>query len=200
MKKFQEFRIGLPGYARIVAAMPGTVPQIAERTGMSQLGVRRIVRELRSLGAIGEKEKTKGKPRSSPVSVWAVGDYPSNKAGTCARPRAHVIAFVKLLEEIQSPSSITDIVESVGIAHATARRVIKSLRLGGVCHIGAWQVQVSGPRVPMYRFGPGKDAKKPPPQPKAEIQRRMRAKQATDGGQLQRLWHQMAANVERQAA
>lgn len=76
--------------------------------------------------------------------------------------------------------TIGDIADEAGRAEQTVRQLVDKLHKAGEIHIKSWQRGLFGGRIAAkYRYGPGKDAKKPSPLSRAEITKRY---QQTDKG------------------
>lgn len=79
--------------------------------------------------------------------------------------------------------TVGEIADEAGRAEQTVRQLIDRLKRQGRIHIKSWQRGLFGGQIAAkYRYGPGKDAKRPAPLSRSELTRRY---QQTDKGSRQ---------------
>lgn len=77
--------------------------------------------------------------------------------------------MIRLL--VDGPCSCADLVEELGLSHTTIAEYLAALHKRGLLHIASWMlVPPKNTRKPVYAWGPGRDAKRPPWQTPAERQ------------------------------
>lgn len=80
--------------------------------------------------------------------------------------------------------TVGEIADEAGRAEQTVRQLIDRLKKNGQIHIKSWQRGLFGGQIAAkYRYGPGKDAKRPEPLSRSELTRRY---QKTDKGKQAR--------------
>lgn len=119
------------------------------------------------------------------IPVWRIGDkphapHPRGKALQKLPPRREVVAFAALWNELQTPTTTSQLVEASGIDRITTGRIIKYARELRMVRIAGWMDQPGqGARAPMFALGGRADEPKPPPRPMAELQREYQARVAS---------------------
>jgi hypothetical protein len=109
--------------------------------------------------------------------------------------RLNCLTLAKLIRAIQDcPSSAQDVADASGLFIGTARDFCRSLHKEKAVRIVAWEPDSLGRAVtPVYAFGSGPDAKKPPPRrDQKDWKRRYRAriKAAKQQAQILEALHQ----------
>lgn len=191
-------RLGMSGYVRILAALPGTAEQVQQTTGLCESTVRLLLREFRQLRIIHCSATAPGRLRSAPVNVWAFGDGQA-PAGVQfrevkSRPRAQSIAFGSLVRCLREPHTMTELSEETGLHLASVRRTVAALRKAGLSHVAEWQ-QRHGTPSRRHVMGAGKDAARPRPLTRKQIN--AKHNQRVHGRQrMASMLHRMAGPVQ----
>lgn len=155
-------RIGTVGYARILAAMPGTCEQIAGKTGVNIHTVQRLTQQMNRLGVAHRQSLVSG--HRCKLAVWQAGpgeSVPGLHVPAKSAPQSQMIAFASMIRAIQEPSSVVEIKEETGLDHRTIREAIKILRAAKLAHIGGW-IPNRGNGTMCFKWGRGPDKPKPP--------------------------------------
>lgn len=174
--KARRNRIGIVGYTRVLAAMPETIPGIAQATGYGQGGVALLVRELRVLGIVGQVGIGRGRLRSRDIPVWGLGQWSREQLGTT--PRTNVIAFARLIDALHEPSSISELCEESGLYPSVVRRVVRSMRDLKLVRRAAYRRRHGRP-IELWALGSGTDARRPQPMTRSEVNARYSRRRAS---------------------
>ena len=195
MRHASSLRMGLDGYLAVLAVMPGTVQQLAERCGFAVSGVRRLVRELRMLGVVFACGTAPAALRGQPRRVWHFGVQSSNARRAGAAPRPQVIAFASVITAMQCPKSVSELREETGMSHAAIRKIIAGLRAAGLSHISEWE-QRQGCPIALHMLGSRPDAKRPRVKTRKEINAIQNPRQKAKRW-MKRVMHAVAGTSER---
>lgn len=95
---------------------------------------------------------------------------------TIKRHMLNAACYAEMLAKlVADPCAMTELVDITGLHVNTVRKIVAALRLRGLVHIVAWDIDRRGVRrVPVYTFGRGEDAPRPAVASKTLIQRRYR--------------------------
>ena len=193
-------RIGMVGYARILRSLmlqPGSLMDLRQR----DIGKRNtIVRTVAALHRAGLLHVARWDvlPHCKPRAVYAYrsddeDDAPppaTRQTGRAvespARPveieriPPELLTFVKLVEALQAPLKVGDLVAEVGIQESTCRVVLQGLRELRLVHIADWQPRNNppGPPVALYAWGPDRPDARKRTIGRAERNRRYRERRA----------------------
>lgn len=86
---------------------------------------------------------------------------------------------------IDSPCSTSKLCEVTGLSRVVVQNIGRCFVKHGLVHVGAWTTDARGVyRLPIWNWGPGLEAPRPPPKTPAQIKRAydLRRKQAKAGG------------------
>lgn len=218
MKRPPKARIGLAGYASLLAALkaePGTIAQLQDRLQWGKDTLYKLVPALHSRGLlhiVGWHER----PHASMVAVYAYGqgqDAPVPAKRSNGRPGfgrvlapekipAEALAFSIVIRELAEPSTSRDLTELSGVHRATLSKILAVLRRHGMARIVAWTPRdtCGGKYIASWQLGRGADAAYP-------SRERMRKRTAANWRQRSKaaepflaLHSAFAANDARQAA
>jgi hypothetical protein len=210
------FGRGLPAYCALIALLkkPATITGLASTlcggySEGSRAGVSRAMRELRAAGLahISGWTHCRKDKRGPLASVWSLGPGGDAKRPSglrmplgVERIRPEMLAFVEAIRCVQEgPATVKEIRERSGLGKGPILTFTKLLREAGLLHIGEWEV--SGQiRAPSWVWGGGKDAPKPPPKTRAEIDRAYEARARLKRQQRQILYALAANDSMKEAA
>ncbi len=78
----------------------------------------------------------------------------------------------------REPMTAQELARQTGISTDTCRAVLKKMHQRKMAHIADWDVVLNGRiKLPMYRFGQGRDLPRPPREPNTLVKRRWREKE-----------------------
>lgn len=76
-------------------------------------------------------------------------------------PRHEQPTVTLILRDLQDgPSTVPELEDYLGIHRKNIRPYMKILHMNGWVHIDGWE-QRTGPALPVYAYGPGKDKQRP---------------------------------------
>lgn len=159
------------------------IGRLAKKMRTQEVSIRRFLRAMRQFGmahvCAWKPPVKKGYHRS----VWRFGPGVDAPAPTAA-PRlsdepvlgVEVVAFAEFMRALMAGgAAVHDLGEASGMTKQTCARMLKILHDAGAVHISGWDRTRHIP-APAYTWGPGVDARRPPPQAKKIIWRRHDAK------------------------
>lgn len=182
-------RIGMPGYAAVLAefSVPRTTRQAQDASGIGHTSAERIVSSLYVLGLIHVAGWSMA-PGCPTLPMFAAGsgkdaDIPATRPNgrpvdgvrmmTRSRPTAHLIAFKSLIDAISSPASRVEVCQATGLHGITVRNTLNALVKHRLAHVAMWQWRDhGGPPLQQYQMGAGKNAPRPAPMTKRQVQLR----------------------------
>lgn len=175
---------GYVQFARVCSALPGTADDVAERIGISAKSARIYLRNKLNAGIV----EMRGCESSPPRAMRCVYEMPAafnrgQAAGT--RPRSTYIAFLHVLRMLSDGATSAEIAIETGMDRRQLQTIIAEMRRLRLARIASWEPGANGRMAPSYRLGAAKDAKKPPPQIKADTNRRYWAARAAKSRQMQ---------------
>lgn len=153
-----------PGYRHVIErALPGTLAQLVDKSGMSIALVRKWVRVMRADGAchVGAWERGqggRGELRVAQVFVAGPGADVPLVAGV--EHADIVLKRDRCRDMVQAalPGSRMDLMAKTGLSKGTVCRWVKTLHTAGLIHITKWKRPAKGPFMPIYAEGAGVDA------------------------------------------
>ena len=155
-------RIGVRGYAMLMAGLPATSAQLAAKSGFTSRSVAAMMRRFWSLGLV-HPGATIVENRNSCV-IWKAGEgqrATSAKCGVKLRPGVQHIAFGYTIRALQDGATTQDVADAIGSSLETGQRFVRFLRDERMAHIAEWRRGTDGKPVAVFEYGPGKDAVKP---------------------------------------
>ena len=188
-------RLCIRGYADILRGLarePATAAELTIRHGTSGGVMRGLVKRLyseRLIHIAGFRRATQGPA----IRVFGFGDRPDatrpltvagrpsqHKGVTAGRPRPtpEVIAFASLMRALTEMRSLGELIEITGISTHSLAKDLAHMRSIGLIHIAGWERRQTGGGAPvrLYRVGIArKDAPRPQPQPRSEVNERHNA-------------------------
>lgn len=163
----QSQRIGLDGYARILALTrtSPTTAQVSEATGVTHDTVRKILKIMHRLGLVHRHSWFVPKPRSRPIPLWGFGpdgDEPNPCANTRSVARAQgpslmIAAIAQALSD--GPLTRRELAAEMQLHPNHLSRVIAILHRNKLLYIASKVVQPIGNPTHVYAYGEGRDAK-----------------------------------------
>ena len=95
--------------------------------------------------------------------------------------KLNAVLYAEMIGELlEGPSTAQDLASHTGMHVLTVQRTLRPLYRRGLVHISGWEKDSQGRWVVrVFKFGPGKDAKRPPPKTKAQRVRETRARAAS---------------------
>lgn len=190
-----------PRYIAILAALmrgPATTNQIQAAIGAKQVvNLRLALRQMRRHGLVhvaGWQPPHRADGGGVPSALWGRGakaeatpirgarmPKPSQDVGT------EMVAFASLVRALEcGPLTAAELAESSSYPVRSIWVLLRQMRCAGVIHIGCWDRTQRNP-VAAYCWGQGKDATRPLPEPKRDIELRYYAKRKARAGQAQML-------------
>jgi hypothetical protein len=161
-------------YARVIAALPGTGAEVAERSGLTEWGAKMLLRQFWDLRMVHPGGVTETGPRAAHTAVWQIGDgerAPGLRVKK-HKPKLNHYSFAVLWRCLEDGATKTEAIEASGLNHNTVRRTLEALHTGGAIRVSAWEKDSMGRSViPVWIAGAGKDAKKPKPKSANESER-----------------------------
>lgn len=157
-----------------------TRAQLQEETGISRSACHQCIDDLHAMGLV----HTLRIDGQAVVYSARIDADRIKKIAIEARPAA--VRFFDMIEALDTPSTISDLVEETQQSRLTVERTIRGLRHHGLCHIASWSRRASG-GIPacLWAFGVNKaDAPKPRKDTKREINARYAAKQKKRADQI----------------
>lgn len=162
-------RGGAPGYrAAIERALPGTIPQLVEKSGMREPVVRQWIKRFRGDGTchIGDWERERrGRGACAVLPVFV----PGPGADEPYIPDVGEVQWLDLprnrnrqLVLDAMPGSKSEIAAKTGLSKGVVGRWVDELHSEGKCRIWKWRrpEAVRGPHMPIYKAGEGEDKPK----------------------------------------
>ncbi len=151
------------GYRRQVRnALPGTIADIRDRTGVREDTVRDQLVSLQKRGEahagglvpIPLEKRGRGTPKMAVLYAAGAGGDP--EAPVALRAQLAYYSRKLLLEHM--PGSQAQLVERTGHSQGGTSRMLAELHAAGKCHIIRWRRAKRGTAYPVYAAGPGKDS------------------------------------------
>ncbi len=185
-------RLGLVQYGRILAVIsrkPCTHRDVAKAIGRGEQTMREILWRMVHLGeahVVGWAPSDSLRGQQQAVFAGGPGEslpYPRQlcraaPGSTLARsnPKPELIAFCSLIRELRQGVTRQELHEDTGVAMMRIGILLKSLRVAGMVHRCGWhrESQIGGKPAEVLKFGPGRDAPRPPAMTVAEKNRRHR--------------------------
>ena len=188
--KRRNGQLGWIGYARVLIA-------IKESGGISRIGLhragvvcgtagRRIVRAFHAAGLV-HIAGYESAPRVTPTPILAFGpghdvtppDGPHRTLYESCEPEPAMLGRFVTGMQLPSaePMSIRELCERLGVGWwVGASNTLRALRRAGMAHVAAWEPRGGNGGAPIecFAFGPGKDAARPKPEKRRDINRRYR--------------------------
>lgn len=184
-------RIGWKGYATILRAVqikPRTYGEIASAAGGGVNNIRRVINRMQSLGLVHIAGWEQRKPRTRPQALFSFGPgeeapYPKD----CKRPavvrnpkaygmhRPELIAFAVIIRALAEPVTRAHLVDLAGSTSCNISKLIQHCKAIGLVRIAGWDTSRPGKPAEELSIGCARDAARPAPMPKHEVQRRSRA-------------------------
>lgn len=92
--------------------------------------------------------------------------------------KLNAVMYAEMLAEmIAGPCTAHDIADHTGMHVLTVQRTLRPMHRRGLVHISGYEKDAQGRSViRVWRFGEGKDAKRPPPKDRAQKRREARAR------------------------
>lgn len=174
LRKANTKRLGLEGYCRILRSLyvqPATGAEASLAHDVNGNTMSHVLRSLHRVGLTHHQEWVRPKAHSVLVPVWAGGEgddaVPAvaapRRSNRRARNAAIVISTVK--EILDEPTGMKELAVEMGLHRETCIRIIRIMRTHKLVHIVRWDAREKGGGdvVPIYGFGPRRDANKPAP-------------------------------------
>jgi len=155
-------RIGVRGYAALMAGLPATSAHLSKKSGFTPRSVSAMMRRFWALGLV-HPGATVMANRNACV-IWKAGDGPratSAKCGVKLRPGVQHIAFAYAIRALQDGATTQDVADTIGSSLETGQRFVRFLRDRKMAHVAEWQRGTDGKPVAVFEYGPGADAVKP---------------------------------------
>lgn len=154
---------GVSRFPEIVAAAPGTIPEIADRIGGSPDSLTYSIRRLCEMGrlhASGVVPNVNRTTEKSPFFLVTFAPGPSPIEGTPVSARAALTFFLCRMVLDAMPGMQSEIVARTGIPSSTVAKLVRDLRAAGKTHIARWRrAKGTGTFTPVHVVGAGVDAK-----------------------------------------
>ncbi len=174
------------GYKRLIlAVLPATMNQIAERAKVEIGTVRKQVLQLQRAGkchASGITAATtgSGKGYNNHELVYSLG--PAEDPATPHEKQPAITFFYEKMILEAMPSVQRKICAVTGLSQSTVSRIVTRLHAEGKCHVHRWRKGAGGRRMAVYKEGRGVDAVcNIPPLTTSEINARYKAKATRTG-------------------
>lgn len=90
----------------------------------------------------------------------------------------------------QGTRDATDVALAACTVRTHAQKILKRMHAEKLIHIARWKQGVTGPKVPVYRWGPGRDAPKPKPLDSATKCKRYRGALRAKHGENYKVVHE----------
>lgn len=155
---------GYTDYAKVMRALPGTAKEIAQRTGMGDSGVRRVLRAFWWLKLLHPGDKKPAAQRQSAEAIWIEGDGPRAdgvRIGAPMHPLSQHIAWAYLWRALQDGATKPELKELTGLTALTIQRAMKGL--GAAVRIVEYERDALGRPYPVWKLGEGNNKAKPKP-------------------------------------
>jgi hypothetical protein len=169
---------------------PCTAATMGLRIGRGGNTAQVILRQLHHRGLVHIAEWRREALRGAHSPVWAAGkgkdaSVPLGANGkpirrVAATPPPHsvdMMTFSMVIAAFEDPCSTPNLCELVGCCRHTAQRLIRHMRALRLIYIAAWDVELPGPPLPMYRLGNRPNATRPKPKPQLDVWRDYRVRQ-----------------------
>lgn len=154
-----------PGYRHVIErALPGTMGQLVEKSGMSIALVRKWVRVMRADGGchVGAWERTQGGRGEYGIAQVFVAGPGADVALVAGAEHADIALKRDRCRDMvlaALPGSRMELMAKTGLSKSTISRWVTDLHAAGLIHIIKWRRPEKGPFMPIYADGAGKDAK-----------------------------------------
>lgn len=189
LDKARSMRLGLDGYARILAMLrtPMATREVVAATGVDTITILRTLRSMRQLGLIHRKDWHRPAPHSRLVPYWAIGKHgdvpnPRREEPSKFTPRSILLTLATVIQFIeQEPATLNEIAADMGMHSETASRVIACLRKHKLSRIARWDKPPVGVTVAMHGYCPfawTPDQRRPARASKIALERKHRATHA----------------------
>lgn len=101
--------------------------------------------------------------------------------------RLNAVLYATLLAElVEGPTTRQELIDHTGLSRQTILSLVRALHERGLIHVASWEKDGRGKHsIAAFRFGAGKDAKRPPPLTSVELQRAHRQRKFAAGTLLQ---------------
>lgn len=97
--------------------------------------------------------------------------------------RLNAVLYATLLAElIEGPTTRQEMADHTGLSRQTILSLVRALHERGLIHIASWEKDARGKHsIAAFRFGSGRDAKRPPPLQSNEVTRAWRQRRMGAG-------------------
>lgn len=161
----------------VLAALPATTKQAAERAGVRHDVAAKWLRELRAHGIV----KITARVRDGAI-VWNREDAAPFERG--GQRSVQIALFARLWRALQRSSTVIELGEQCGCCARHASYMVNVLRRAGLARVSGW-VLVGATQTPRFDRLPAADAPKPAPMTRAEACAKHRARvRGCEGAQI----------------
>jgi hypothetical protein len=174
MARATQKRLGFAGYCRILSGIynkPGTSEELAARFRVDRNGMNYILRSMHRMKLVHRSDWVRPKPHSVLIPVWSggpgcdVAPIVEAKRYTSREARLSAITLGTIAESLREyPKSMLELSQDLGLHRETTIRLIRIMRDHALARIAEWERRGSGGGmpIPLYGFGRGKNATRPP--------------------------------------
>ena len=174
----------------IVFALPGPCDAVAQRINQPVTRVRKALRQLHAVRLIRKAGAEPRGVRNAPATLWAQGSEPDDVALTKAgkpfpgranrslRMSAQAIAFASVMRALNEGAHTTHgLAEVTGISVSAVRRFLRHMHAAKRIHVSSWE-RSGQIWVAEFSLGSERDASRPAPLTREEINARWRSANA----------------------
>lgn len=188
--KAKTKRVGMAGYVRLLAMLrirPNTIPDAADFVGVGRVACYRIITTMHHLKLVHVSDwLIQYDRRTLPVYAFGPGeDAPAPIKRPCGRavrnaklPKlrdfsSEVVGLHLLIKAMSEPASRAQLGRDTGLHEKTIRTALAAMVRHGLAFIDHWAPREApgGPPIAHFQFGAGKNAPRPKPIPRKEINR-----------------------------
>jgi len=190
-KKAKTVRLGMAGYARLLAILrtgPQSPVEFQSAAGVGHTTAHRILGSMYALGMIHiagwrmEPESPTqpqfiGFPGSdvAPPAIRPNGrPIDGSRKPRAIKPTSELASFKLLLQTLESPASKDEIMAATGMSAQTVRRAVDALVKWRIARVALWtsRPHPGGAPMPNYQLGSEASAHRPPRTSARDVQRR----------------------------
>jgi hypothetical protein len=152
----------MAGHLRLLAAMPGTAPELAKRTKMTVGGASKLARTLWTVGLCHPAEMVKGKNNQF-APRWALGEGKAAGNVCPGHPGSLHAMTAAAIRELMAGATTHDLAESSGCVLQVAQRFATEAKRLRLVRVVSWVRTSPHHWVAVYQWGQGENARKPAP-------------------------------------
>lgn len=164
-------RLGLNGYARILAGLRKSGMSTAEVVKAHKVNhntATKLLRSMHKMGLIHRDAWFRQIPKGRLVPTWFIGkagdvSMPDAEVKSHRPPNPNMISFATAIQVLEDdPVTVAELASEMAMHKETAARIVQILRDNGLSRIASWDRATNGAPVARHGYLTPKDCQRPP--------------------------------------